>query len=612
MINGFSIHNIATYRNKTEITGLKKLNFFYGTNGCGKTTISRLLANPTDEKFSQSLVDNPHRYKSYVYNQDFIEKNFYLNDHLNGIFTLGNDAKEAEIQIARIKKEVEEISKDTDEKKKLFDEQNEQCLIKQLKIERENLVTKVWDYKKGIEAKSELIRKLLTGFNNSKDIFYNELMHRFSQTNLDVINLDELIQRASIVYGEEQSLKNEVAIISVEGLRGFSPLPELSEVIVNSASNNQISELIARINHLSWFEKGIELLRVNDSNCPFCDQKIENDLMLLINSSIDQSYKDKKQKVQEYYAFYAKQSGDLVQNLTTKISVIASELDIADAQKNIDIIDLKLKDNLKIIETKLENLNQIVILDKFSDSIKELNLDIEKYNSLVKNHNDVILNRKKEEVELKNKLWSYILFELNEYIKLYQRRYEELDNKIKNACAQVEENNSLIRKLNLEKSQWAAKASVTEATCIAINKLLNDFGFNNFSLGLVDESGHYQIIREDGSKAKNTLSEGEKTFITFLYFYHLIQGGETSDNIAVNKIVVIDDPISSLDSDVIFIVSTLIKGLYKQIVDQNGYLKQMILLTHNVHFFMELTKLNYSWFKNNTNYYLVRKNAGIT
>ena len=48
MITGFTLHNVATYKNKVDVDGLKKLNFFYGTNGCGKTTISRLLANPND------------------------------------------------------------------------------------------------------------------------------------------------------------------------------------------------------------------------------------------------------------------------------------------------------------------------------------------------------------------------------------------------------------------------------------------------------------------------------------------------------------------------------------------------------------------------------------
>ncbi|WP_180092141.1 MULTISPECIES: AAA family ATPase [unclassified Acinetobacter] len=142
MITGFRLYEVATYKNQVDVNGLKKLNFFYGTNGCGKTTISRLLANPNELKFSKSAVSNVSGYKTYVYNQDFIEQNFHLNDHLNGVFTLGDDAKEAEIQIAKIKNDIEVITKDTDEKKKIFDEQNDQSLVNQQRIEREKLVVR--------------------------------------------------------------------------------------------------------------------------------------------------------------------------------------------------------------------------------------------------------------------------------------------------------------------------------------------------------------------------------------------------------------------------------------------------------------------------------------
>ncbi|RKG38849.1 MULTISPECIES: AAA family ATPase, partial [Acinetobacter] len=370
--------------------------------------------------------------------------------------------------------------------------------------------------------------------------------------------------------------------------------------------------LIEKINHLSWFEKGIEFLKINDSSCPFCNKNIDDDLKLLINKSIDQSYKDKKEKIQEYYENYIKNSDDLIETLTAKLSVLACEVDVSNAQKNLEIIDLKLKENLKLIKVKLENLNQIVTLEKFSDLINELNLDIEKYNGLVEKHNQLILNRKSKEIELKNQLWNFILLELDGYIESYKNNNDELNTKIIEAKAQVQANIDSIKKLNLEKAQWAAKASVTEATCIAINKLLGDFGFNSFSLDFIPESGHYQIIREDGSEAKNTLSEGEKTFITFLYFYHLIQGGETTESISNNKIVVIDDPISSLDSEIIFIVSTLLKGLYRDVLDESSTIRQLFILTHNIYFNSEVTSFRggKGFDKKNVSYYLVKKNKG--
>ena len=51
-----------------------------------------------------------------------------------------------------------------------------------------------------------------------------------------------------------------------------------------------------------------------------------------------------------------------------------------------------------------------------------------------------------------------------------------------------------------------------------INTLLKSFGFTNFQLAESDEKGNYKIVRENGEDANETLSEGEKTFITVLVF----------------------------------------------------------------------------------------------
>jgi wobble nucleotide-excising tRNase len=58
--------------------------------------------------------------------------------------------------------------------------------------------------------------------------------------------------------------------------------------------------------------------------------------------------------------------------------------------------------------------------------------------------------------------------------------------------------------------------------------------------------------------------------------------------ITSDRIIVIDDPISSLDSNILFIVSTLINNL-KQRVRNNSNFKQLILLTHNVYFHKEIS-----------------------
>jgi len=104
------------------------------------------------------------------------------------------------------------------------------------------------------------------------------------------------------------------------------------------------------------------------------------------------------------------------------------------------------------------------------------------------------------------------------------------------------------------------------------------------------ESGtSYKIIRATGEDAKATLSEGEKSFVTFLYFYHLLRGSDSESGMTMDRIVVFDDPVSSFDSDILFIVGCLIKGLLDDVRAGKGHVKQVFILTHNVYFHKEVT-----------------------
>ncbi len=83
-----------------------------------------------------------------------------------------------------------------------------------------------------------------------------------------------------------------------------------------------------------------------------------------------------------------------------------------------------------------------------------------------------------------------------------------------------------------------------------------------------------------------TLSEGEKMIISFLYFMELCKGKENEQEVLTkeDKIIVIDDPISSLSHTYIFNISMLIK---KYFFNKN---KQVFVLTHSLYFFHELIR----------------------
>ena len=91
--------------------------------------------------------------------------------------------------------------------------------------------------------------------------------------------------------------------------------------------------------------------------------------------------------------------------------------------------------------------------------------------------------------------------------------------------------------------------------------------------------------------------------ISFLYFMELSQGLESPSEFSRNKkIIVIDDPISSLSNTYVFHVAQQIIELYFE--DQNKKFEQVFVLTHSLYFFIELK--NYTKKKETKNFRVVR------
>lgn len=155
----------------------------------------------------------------------------------------------------------------------------------------------------------------------------------------------------------------------------------------------------------------------------------------------------------------------------------------------------------------------------------------------------------------------------------------------------------------------------TETAKDSINNMLRDSGMQGFSLQPKRGVDHvYEVRRPDGTIADN-LSEGEKNFIAFLYFYHLVYGSDSADGDTREKIVVIDDPVSSMDSGSLFIVSTLVRQMIevcrnnadnRNRAAEGRFIKQIFVLTHNAYFHREITYSYVSKYEY-ASFYLIRK-----
>ena len=104
MIEEIEIKDAATFED--ELIKPKKINYFYGFNGSGKSTIAKIIQNPLIFKnCSRKFRDN--EIEVLIYNQDFVDNNFYEMSNIKGIFTLGKDASDAQKIIEQTKIELE-------------------------------------------------------------------------------------------------------------------------------------------------------------------------------------------------------------------------------------------------------------------------------------------------------------------------------------------------------------------------------------------------------------------------------------------------------------------------------------------------------------------------
>ena len=112
MIESIQINGVATYSDTPEnMSGLSKFNFFYGSNGSGKTTITRVIADEEAFPVCKVTWTGGTKLQTMVYNRDFVTKNFSPSAELKGIFTLGEKNVDTLNKIAAAKGELDTFTK---------------------------------------------------------------------------------------------------------------------------------------------------------------------------------------------------------------------------------------------------------------------------------------------------------------------------------------------------------------------------------------------------------------------------------------------------------------------------------------------------------------------
>jgi len=168
----------------------------------------------------------------------------------------------------------------------------------------------------------------------------------------------------------------------------------------------------------------------------------------------------------------------------------------------------------------------------------------------------------------------------------------------------------------------AVAINITGATpiftesCAQFNAFVQSFlNRNDIEIKLNHATKKFNLMR--GDNLANNLSEGEKMAISFSHYLVTLKSIEQKNKLN-DYIVYIDDPISSLDSNHIFQINSLLKETFFELVPEptnpkNHYwqlkCKQLFISTHNFEFFTLLKELPKKAYKKDSKYFIVRNST---
>jgi wobble nucleotide-excising tRNase len=268
--------------------------------------------------------------------------------------------------------------------------------------------------------------------------------------------------------------------------------------------------------------------------------------------------------------------------------------------------------NLDLIEKKIQNPSLKISLEKSNALTQNYTKQVLLVNDFIQTHNKTVINYEAERELLIKQIWKFLLEELSDDINEASSKKSGIEKAISSLKGILSKRKLENQKLSQRNIELEQKIDSLKPTISEINKTLDKFGFHGFKIEEAAKSGYYKIARDDNSDARKTLSEGEKTFISFLYFYYRIKGIIKGEEVGGKKIIVIDDPISSLDNNVIFVVSSIIKALINQVCKDASSISQIFIMTHNIFFHKEVTYLKKGDSTANRKFLIVRKNNGVS
>jgi wobble nucleotide-excising tRNase len=588
MIDSINIADVATYAVAPQsMAGLSTINFVFGSNGSGKTTISRAIAcSPGHERCTVAWKTGAPL-KALVYNRDFVAANFDPSKELKGIFTLGEESVDSIAKLSEAKVAVETLTKRANERtESLQGADGGGGFRGKLAALEKAFRETCWKQKVKHDANFAVA---FQGVRDAAEKFKTRLLNERETNKATLAPLEQLLKRAETVFGDEPASETLVSVISGAALLAFEANTVIKKRVMGK-EDVDIAAIIKKLGNSDWVKQGLQFYDANDSLCPFCQQETESSFAVSLAEYFDESYLAETKAIVDLRAGYTAQAATYANSLRAILEKPSKFLDEPRLRAEVASLETLLQSNSQLLADKQREPSLSLDLKSISTSVEAIDRLISAANEEIGKRNALVANIKREKTALSAEVWRYLIdVELKEDIAAYLREKLSINKAIGSMEADIKKSLDERHVKEAEIAQLEKSSTSIQPTVDEINGLLAKFGFHGFRLTRAATGKHYALNRGNGSDAKHTLSEGERTFVTFLYFYHLIKGSDSDTGITDDRIVVFDDPVSSLDSEILFIVASLIKSIFDDVRSAKSRIKQVFVLTHNAHFHKEVT-----------------------
>lgn len=602
MITSLIIKNIATYDHAHGVTinDLKRVNFFFGFNGSGKSTIANYLRDLTLDVVDQNPIFSDcsnigydsKQHQILTFCEKFTEVNFKKSPDFKGVFSLNQANEQIDIKIKAEETSIKNYEAFITKCTNRID-----SITRDKETKRELLLNHCWNQRTSFKNLGD-INLVHSG---SKPNHFDKIQAILQNPSSEVLSIKELFEQYKNLYEKDlKEIKIQVDTESYFQIRRLeNKLNQLLFEVIVGKEDVGIAELIQKLNSRSWVEQGTKLLQPTDSICPFCqNETIDQNLREQFENYFDETYKGKIKEIKELKDDYSRISENFSKDIKELQKIFNPENIVSDlAQSLTSLFD----DNLKIINYKIEHSNEKKTILSLNSQKTTLSLIINRIKQNNELYNDLDTSKEK----LIGDIWNYMAENCSQEIKDYGNKkikYKRILDKLTNRKSVYDSKITLARQ-NIESLR--SQTVNTKDAVDKINIILKNAGFEGFEIAekdTVNNISRYFLKRPNSTNVNpvfDSLSEGEKNFISFLYFYQLCLGtDDLKNNSSKKKIIVIDDPVSSLDSQALFIVSTLIHSLIQRKADdpnpdrkllKNTNISQVLILTHNIYFYKEVS-----------------------